>query len=125
MVSGRADGNALRLVSVCLLLRIVPEELWNAAHASLSATRETYLRSNNGRIWGRPPSGLASKYLLTGIARCGICGAGFEVRSRHVSGGKRAFYYSCSSYYRRGPAICPNRYEVPMLTGTQRLSRRS
>ena len=94
-------------------LRIVDEALWDAAHARLAATRQTYLRTQGGRLWGRPPSGLASRYLLTGIARCGICGGGLEVRSRS-HGRRRAFYYSCSSFYRRGPEVCPNRYEIPM-----------
>ena len=96
-------------------LRIVDEALWDAAHARLAATRQTYLRTQGGRLWGRPPSGLASRYLLTGIARCGICGGGLEVRSRS-HGRRRAFYYSCSSFYRRGPEVCPNRYEIPMRT---------
>ena len=96
-------------------LRIVDEALWDAAHARLAATRQTYLRTQGGRLWGRPPSGLASRYLLTGIARCGICGGGLEVRSQS-HGRRRAFYYSCSSFYRRGPEVCPNRYEIPMKT---------
>ena len=96
-------------------LRIVDEELWDAAHARLAATRQTYLRTQGGRLWGRPPSGLASKYLLTGLARCGICGGGLEVRSRQ-HGRRREFFYSCSSFYRRGPQTCPNRYEIPMRT---------
>ena len=96
-------------------LRIVDEALWDAAHARLAATRQTYLRTQGGRLWGRPPSGLASRYLLTGIARCGICGGGLEVRSRS-HGRQRAFFYSCSSFYRRGPEVCPNRYEIPMRT---------
>ena len=96
-------------------LRIVDEALWDAAHARLAAPRQTYLRTQGGRLWGRPPSGLASRYLLTGIARCGICGGGLEVRSRS-HGRQRAFFYSCSSFYRRGPEVCPNRYEIPMRT---------
>jgi len=96
-------------------LRIVPEKLWDAVHARLAATRKNYLRQQNGQLWGRPPSGEASKYLLVGLARCGHCGAGLEMRSR-ASGkrGRRLYYYSCSSFYRRGPAICPNRFEIPM-----------
>jgi site-specific DNA recombinase len=93
-------------------LRSVSDELWDAAHARLEATRATYLRTNGGRLWGRPTSGLASKYLLTGIARCGVCGAGLEVRTR--KGRPRTAYYSCSSFYRRGVTVCPNRYEIPM-----------
>ena len=89
--------------------------LWDAAHARLEATRQTYLRTQGGRLWGRPPSGLAGKYLLTGLARCGVCGGGLEVRSRS-HGRRRAYFYSCSSFYRRGAAVCPNRYEIAMGT---------
>ena len=96
-------------------LRIVDEALWDAAHARLAATRQTYLRTQGGRLWGRPLTGLASKYLLTGLARCGVCGGGLEVRSRQ-HGRRREFFYSCSSFYRRGPEVCPNRYEIPMRT---------
>ena len=94
-------------------LRIVSDDLWAVAHARLAATRQTYLRTQGGRLWGRPPSGLAGKYLLTGLARCGVCGGGLEVRSRS-HGRRREFFYSCSSFYRRGSAVCPNRYEIPM-----------
>ena len=96
-------------------LRIVDDQLWDAAHVRLAATRQTYLRTQGGRLWGRPLSGLASKYLLTGLACCGVCGGGLEVRSRQ-HGRRREFFYSCSSFYRRGPEICPNRYEIPMRT---------
>ena len=103
-------------------LRIVDEELWNAAHTRLAATRQTYLRTQGGRLWGRPPSGLAGKYLLTGLARCGVCGGGLEVRSRS-HGRRRTFFYSCSSFYRRGPEVCPNRYEIPMQAAGHRSDR--
>ncbi len=99
-------------------LRVVSDALWMAAHERLDATKETYLRTQGGRLWGRPPSGLTGKYLLTGIARCGICGGGLEVRSRS-HGRQRAWFYSCSSFYRRGPQVCPNRYEIPMQAADQ------
>ena len=37
------------------------------------------------------------------------------MRSRQ-HGRRREFFYSCSLFYRRGPEICPNRYEIPMRT---------
>jgi len=37
-------------------LRIVPGELWSEVQARLEATRKTYIRDNNGRLWGRPGS---------------------------------------------------------------------
>ena len=97
-------------------LRILSEAQWERAQTRLGLTRETYLRTQGGRLWGRPPSGLAAKYLLPGIARCGVCGAGLEVRSRRHGRSGRAFFYSCSSFYRRGPHVCPNRFMIPMPT---------
>src|SRR5439155_22655014 len=38
-------------------LRIVTDELWQAAHARLSSSREAYLRTNDGRLWGKPTNG--------------------------------------------------------------------
>jgi len=48
-------------------LRIVSEELWEAAHRRLKASAATYLRGTRGQLWGRPPTGLESRYLLTGL----------------------------------------------------------
>jgi site-specific DNA recombinase len=98
-------------------LRIVPDALWKAAHARLETTRQSYLRATGGQLHGRPCDGRAAKYLLTSLATCGLCGGSLEVRSRsHGTGHKltRMYFYACSSYYRRGKAICPNKLEVPL-----------
>lgn len=76
--------------------RIVSDAAWERAHERMAATRATYVRTQAGRLWGRPASGLAGKYLLTAIAQCGHCGGGLEGRSRK-HGRARRFYYSCSS----------------------------
>lgn len=55
-------------------LRIVSEDLWNAAHAVLERSRAIYLKRTQGRSWGRPPAGTDGKYLLTGFAECPDCG---------------------------------------------------
>ena len=79
--------------------------------------RRTYLRQQNGQLWGRPPDGVAAKFLLTGIGRCGLCGGGLEVRSRSNGRGKRrSHYYGCSVYHRRGKSVCSNRAEIPMAS---------
>ncbi len=93
-------------------LRIVPEELWKAAHARLEESRALYLKATGGQAWGRPRD-LDSKYLLSGLARCGLCGGGLIVRSRS-HGQRRAFLYACGSYHQRGPAACTNRAQVPI-----------
>ena len=73
--------------------------------------RRLYLRSNSGQLWGRPTSGLESKYLLTGLARCAECGGTLTVRSRG-NGTRRAFFYACSSFHHRGRAVCANSLEM-------------
>jgi len=94
-------------------LRIVSEALWTAAQERLALSRQTYLRGTAGQLWGRPASGIAAKYLLTGLATCGCCGGSLEVRSR-TAHRQRVFAYVCSTYRRRGKAICANAAEVPM-----------
>jgi len=62
-------------------LQIVSEAEWKAAHNRLDATRASYMRGTKGELWGRPASKLDSKYLLTGLVRCGLCGGSLYVRS--------------------------------------------
>ena len=88
-------------------LRIVPEELWAAAHERLATARAGYLRSTGGKFWGRPCNGTASKYLLMGLAVCAVCGKSFTARSRPRQG-HRWFYYQCQTNLARGRRICGN-----------------
>ena len=92
-------------------LQIVSDESWQAAHARLAASRQTYFRMNKGQLWGRPVAGTASKYLLVGLTRCGCCGGGMVVKSRD-HGRKRAHRYACSSYHLRGRSVCENKFEL-------------
>jgi site-specific DNA recombinase len=94
-------------------LRIVSDELWQSAHARLAAARATYVRGTGGEMFGRPPTGLDSKHLLTGLARCGECGGSLLVRSRS-HGKQRALFYACSTYHRKGRSVCPNNLETPL-----------
>lgn len=94
-------------------LRIVTEAEWTAAHERLANTRDTYLRTTKGQLWGRPLNGIAAKYLGTGLMLCGQCGAALEVRSRS-HGRKRGFFYACSAYNRKGTTVCQNNTWIPM-----------
>ena len=62
-----------------LELRIVPDDLWTAAHTRLATVRRVCLEGTNGRPFGRPPLGASSKYLLTNLALCGCCGGPLKV----------------------------------------------
>lgn len=94
-------------------LRIVSEDLWNAAHRRLNDTRKLYLRGTDGQLWGRPVHGADAKYLLAGMLACARCGGNLDVRSRS-HGTRRAHFYSCSTYIRKGKAICPDELLAPM-----------
>jgi site-specific DNA recombinase len=89
-------------------LEIVDPALWAAAHARLSASRASYIRSTGGQLGGRPANGLESKYLLTGLASCGVCGGGSLIVRSRVSAGRRLHGYTCSYHYLRGTAVCGN-----------------
>ena len=58
-------------------LRIVSDELWNAAKDRQSATRRTITRAGNIGFARRP------QYLFSGLSKCGICGAGFIMAGRN------------------------------------------
>ena len=54
-------------------LRIVPDELWHAAHARIARTRAIHLRGPAGRLNGRPVGGGEARYLLSGLVVCAVC----------------------------------------------------
>jgi hypothetical protein len=58
-------------------LRIVNDELWNAAKDRQSATRRTITRTGNIGFARRP------QYLFSGLSKCGVCGAGFIMAGRN------------------------------------------
>ena len=101
-------------------LRIVPEGLSKAVDARLTSNKTRYLRTTGGRLWGRPRSGVDSKYLLVGFATCGTCGGGVSVSSRK-HGTRRAFYYVCTAHHTRGRSVCPNGHDVPMVGANEAL----
>jgi site-specific DNA recombinase len=80
-------------------LQIVPADLWQRAHAELDRRVAQYDRG------GRPHR--ESRYLLAGLARCAVCGGGFAGQTRS-HGGARVAFYGCTSYWKRGRAVCAN-----------------
>jgi site-specific DNA recombinase len=91
-------------------LRIVTDHEWDAAHERLATSRLNYLRTTNGQLFGKPASGVESKYLLVGMSLCGECGGGMQVYSRS-HGRARAFFYGCP---RSRVGRCANDLQVPM-----------
>lgn len=96
-------------------LRLITDDLWAAAHARLAQTRHSYLTATKGQLWGRPDSGLDSKYMLTGLGQCGECGGSLYVRSsRWGTASARRLFYACQAYQLRGTRACTNKMLVPM-----------
>jgi site-specific DNA recombinase len=94
-------------------LRIVSHELWTAVQRRLEQARASYLRVNGGKVWGRPPGDVDTKYLLTALTVCGHCGGTLHVRSR-AHGCQRFFYYACSTANLKGKTHCSNFLRLPM-----------
>jgi DNA invertase Pin-like site-specific DNA recombinase len=94
-------------------LRIVSEDLWQAVQARLAEAQAGYLRTQHGRLQGRPVNGTAAKYLLTGMAQCGTCRGALTIRTRS-HGRHRVAFYRCLTNVQKGVAICPNTVEMRM-----------
>jgi site-specific DNA recombinase len=97
-------------------LRIVPQPLWEAAQARKAATFAAYPQTADGHLSGPPSrSALASKYLLAGMLRCGVCGGKMvSLGRRNRPGRKLHLYYACWTSRGRGATVCTNRRVVPM-----------
>jgi DNA invertase Pin-like site-specific DNA recombinase len=86
-------------------LRIIDESLWNQVRARKAATTAHY---SKGGLAIKPAAGTATKYLLTGILRCGTCNS-----TMTMLGGNGRRYY-CLGRAQKGPTFCSNRSSVPM-----------
>ena len=87
-------------------LRIVSDELWANAHNALASRQKTY---GFKRGSPRPARALDSKYLLTGMVECGVCG-GTVVQTWSA----RKPAYCCGYHHSRGRAVCSNSLVVDM-----------
>jgi hypothetical protein len=83
-----------------------------AAHKRLEAARQIYVRSTGGQLWGRPPSALAAKYLLSGKLMCATCGASMTVRTRQHAK-RRVPFFTCASWDHRGATVWANASSCP------------
>jgi hypothetical protein len=99
-------------------LRIISDELWQATHTRMKATHAVYLRRNDGRLNGRPASGLESKHLLSGYLRCGVCGGNLVYSKKWGQRGRPVGIYACATRRTR-PGACSNKYGVPAVALTE------
>lgn len=76
-------------------LRIVPQDLWEAAQAR---------HRTNGPRGGGVVNGKKKVRLLSGMLRCGICGSAMSI----VGARGEWANYGCSAHHSKGDAICAN-----------------
>jgi site-specific DNA recombinase len=90
-------------------LRIVSAAVWQATHQRLEQTFSSYRRQRDGRLSGRPERSLvASKYLLSGMLRCGVCSGTLVAIQRKSKSGRLFLYYVCGTHRTRGATACSN-----------------
>ncbi len=76
-------------------LRIVPQELWDAATA-----RQKALDAKAPGLWARN----RPRYLLSGLVKCGVCGGGYaKINDTH---------YGCAASKNKGETVCANRKTI-------------
>ena len=80
-------------------LRIVPEELWNAAKG-----RQKQLDRKKTAYWKKR----RPQYLFSGLIKCGVCGSGYSKLN--------STQYGCSASRNKGLAVCGNRKTIKRET---------
>jgi site-specific DNA recombinase len=93
-------------------LAIVDPDLCNRVQQRLRLVRAAY--GGGQRPRGQAPE-LYSRHLLSGLVRCGICGARITIQtSQRRKNGTVYRYgrYRCSFHVAKGPAVCPNSMSI-------------
>ena len=76
-------------------LRIVPQDLWEAAKA-----RQKALDAKAPGLWARN----RPRYLLSGLVKCGVCGGGYaKINDTHLG---------CAASKNKGETVCGNRKTI-------------
>jgi site-specific DNA recombinase len=88
-------------------LQIISDELWQRVRERQEHVRRTYgVREGGGVLI---PRSATSPYLLSGLLKCGLCGANLIIVTGYTSYGHYP-RYGCSQHFNRG--TCPNSVTV-------------
>src|SRR5687767_11366100 len=80
-------------------LRIVSPALWEQVQRRMEGQRAIYMRHTNGHLFSKPSNSLEARYLLSGMALCGVCGGTFTAKlSSHRIAARRHVRYVWHSY---------------------------
>jgi site-specific DNA recombinase len=88
-------------------LRIISDEIWEAARQRRAQIAGAMRQPGNGLMRGRNAA-MYSRHLFSGFLRCGVCGGAVTV----VSGGFGTPRYGCARHSRNGVAFCANRLTI-------------
>ena len=90
-------------------LRIIPKPLWQVVQERLQAVNQSYLRNTQGKLAGKLDLRNEGRYLLSGLAQCGVCGWNLVVR------GNTPRIYGCSHFHQRGTCTNALSQHVPKV----------
>ena len=97
--SDRPESEWIRTAAPAL--RIVSEDVWNAAHGRLKT-----VRAQLGASGRRRARDIESRFLLSGFGRCAVCGG--SLCAIYKQRGEGRSVYGCASYHKRGTTVCGN-----------------
>jgi site-specific DNA recombinase len=90
--------------------RLKPKDEWVTIPVEAIIDEDTWFKARQLKIKRSPaksrrnPAVESSKTVLTGIAVCGLCGAGMALETAKAG---RYTYYNCANYFRKGRSTCP------------------
>jgi hypothetical protein len=90
-------------------LRLIDDALWNRVQSRLKTFESHALCTESGRLCGRPPKHAVNN-LLSGLAKCGVCGGGIVVHTHGKA--RRNAEYVCNRARTNGR--CSNRLRLPL-----------
>jgi hypothetical protein len=97
-------------------LQLVDLDLWTRTRDRLNVVRAAYgATGTRKRPRGQAPE-LYSPHLLSGLIRCGLCGARVTIQtSQRKKNGVVYRYgrYRCSFHVAKGPSVCSNSMSIP------------
>jgi hypothetical protein len=90
---------------------IIDPALWERVKTRREAVAKAY--QGSGYHFAATKS-VQTRFLLTGLLKCAVCGANFAARVAHTKrGGGRYYYYGCAFRARRGTSVCQNSTLLP------------
>lgn len=88
---------------------IINQELWDKVQARVQISAAKYPKQKRHEHFKGRTTPAYTKYLLSGLMKCGHCGANIVI----TIGGPRYAKYGCAFNYRRGSTICQNDLKIP------------